>query len=75
MQITQTYIKISESMYLCAYVCADLPLSPGTAAMHMILAEQTAMQASTVGSSFMFNRQTCRGNINVSVKQPEISKQ
>lgn len=30
--------------------------------MQMILAEQTAMQASTVGSSLMFSRQTCRGN-------------
>lgn len=27
--------------------------------MHMILAEHTAIQASTVGSSLMFNRHTC----------------
>lgn len=38
-----------------------LPLSPGTAAIHMILAEQTAMQASTMGSSLIFNRHTWRG--------------
>lgn len=53
---------------------ADLPLSPGTAAMHMILAEQTAIQASTVGSSLMFNRHTWREtekktHIRTSVKQ------
>lgn len=36
----------------------DLPLRPGTAAMQMMRAEQTAMQASTVGSSRMLSRQT-----------------
>lgn len=40
--------------------CTHLPLSPGTAAIQMILAEHTAMQASTMGSSLMFNRQTWR---------------
>lgn len=45
---------------VCMCVRADLPLSPGTAAMQMILAEQTAIQASTVGSSLMFNRHTWR---------------
>lgn len=32
---------------------------PGTEAMQRILAEQTAMQASTVGSFLMLRRQTC----------------
>ncbi len=45
---------------VCVCVCTDLPLSPGTAAIHIILAEHTAMQASTVGSSLMFNKHTWR---------------
>lgn len=50
---------------------SHLPLSPGTAAIHMILAEQTAIQASTVGSSLMFNRHTWGGK-NISTTSVEV---
>lgn len=55
-------IWVVSSMFscLCMLACTHLPLSPGTAAIQMILAEHTAIQASTMGSSLMFNRQTWR---------------
>lgn len=62
MSFTSDEGHISECSCKCMCVCTDLPLSPGTAAIHMILAEQTAIQASTVGSSLMFNRHTWREN-------------
>lgn len=53
-------LSVCLSLRVRVRVRADLPFRPGTAAIQMILAEHTAMQASTVGSSLMFRRHTCR---------------
>lgn len=65
-----TCLSVHSVTSVHEYVCTDLPLSPGTAAIQIILAEQTAIHASTVGSSLMFSRQTCKGNISISLQNP-----